>query len=311
MVKRAALKGDPEKIEAVRKKFESLESNGDRNPRSQFKAGDRIHTYIFETFGNNRLNEIYRRLRNTWKGCEFTFSINLARSGQGRSYKEHLEILDALAARDPVRAENAVRDHLRNSIEFLKKRHLMGVSVLLNMSRRREQHVERRKGMVHVITKIERPPRDLIDQFRGIGTATIHEASGRKGYVDCAIKPITKGVRICGPAFTVQCHPRDNLMLHKALERAQPGDILVASVGGYYEAGYWGGLMATSAMARKIGGLAIDGCVRDSEEMIRMGFPIFCRGFCILGTAKDRAGTHQPSNPLRRGDGQSWRSDPG
>ena len=144
--------------------------------------------------------------------------------------------------------------------------------------------------MVHVITKIERPSRDLIDRFRGIGTATVHEASGKKGYVDCAIKPITKGVRICGPAFTVQCHPRDNLMLHKALERAQPGDILVASVGGYYDAGYWGGLMATSAVGRKLGGLAIDGCVRDSEEMIRIGFPIFCRGFCIQGTGKTGLG---------------------
>jgi 4-hydroxy-4-methyl-2-oxoglutarate aldolase len=144
--------------------------------------------------------------------------------------------------------------------------------------------------MTHVINKIERPPRDLIDRFRGIGTATVHEASGKKGYVDCAIRPIAKGVRICGPAFTVQCHPRDNLMLHKALERAQPGDILVASVGGYYEAGYWGGLMATSALARKLGGLAIDGCVRDSGEMIKMEFPIFCRGFCILGTTKTGLG---------------------
>ena len=144
--------------------------------------------------------------------------------------------------------------------------------------------------MIHVINKIERPARELMDQFRGMGTATVHEASGKKGYVDCAIKPITKGVRICGPAFTVQCHPRDNLMLHKALERAQPGDIIVASVGGYYEAGYWGGLMATSAVARKIGGLAIDGCVRDSAEMIKMGFPIFCRGYCFLGTTKTGLG---------------------
>ena len=144
--------------------------------------------------------------------------------------------------------------------------------------------------MAHVITKIERPPKEVVDRFRGIGTATIHEASGRKGYVDCAIKPITKGVRICGPAFTVQCRPRDNLMLHKALERAQAGDIVVASVGGFYEGGYWGGLMATSAMARKIGGLAIDGCVRDSEEMIGMGFSIFCRGCCILGTGKTGLG---------------------
>jgi len=140
--------------------------------------------------------------------------------------------------------------------------------------------------MIHVITHIERTPKELVDQFRGIGTATVHEASGRKGAVDSAIKPISRGVRLCGPAFTVQCHPGDNLMLHKAIERAQPGDILVASVQGYYEAGYWGGLMATSAVARKIGGLAIDGSIRDSAEIIQMGFPIFCRGFCIRGTTK-------------------------
>jgi 4-hydroxy-4-methyl-2-oxoglutarate aldolase len=141
-----------------------------------------------------------------------------------------------------------------------------------------------------VITKIERPSKDLINQFRGIGTATVHEASGKKGAVDSIIRPITRGVRICGPAFTVQCHPLDNLMLHKALEKAQPGDILVATVGGHYDGGYFGGLMATSAVARKVGGLAIDGTVRDSEELIKMGFPIFCRGFCIKGTTKSVLG---------------------
>jgi 4-hydroxy-4-methyl-2-oxoglutarate aldolase len=62
--------------------------------------------------------------------------------------------------------------------------------------------------------------------------------------------------------------------------------VVVASVGGHYEAGYWGALMATSALARSLGGLAIDGCVRDSAEIIDMGFPVFCRGFCIRGTAK-------------------------
>jgi 4-hydroxy-4-methyl-2-oxoglutarate aldolase len=140
--------------------------------------------------------------------------------------------------------------------------------------------------MIHVMTAIKRPPKELIEPFKDIWTATVHEASGRKGAVSYAIKPIAKGVRLCGPAFTVQCHPGDNLMLHKALERAQPGDILVTSVGGHYEAGYWGGLMATSAVARGLGGLAIDGCIRDSTEIIKMGFPIFCRGFCIWGTTK-------------------------
>ena len=140
--------------------------------------------------------------------------------------------------------------------------------------------------MIHVINKIERPSKELIERFRKIGSATVHEASGQKGGVSPVIKPIAGGVRICGPAYTVECHPRDNLMLHKALERAQPGDVLVATVGGCYEAGYWGGLMATSAVARKLAGLAIDGCIRDSEEITEMGFPIFCRGFCIWGTSK-------------------------
>ncbi len=144
--------------------------------------------------------------------------------------------------------------------------------------------------MIHVISKIERPSKEAVEQFRHLGAATVHEASGRKGAVDSAIKPIAKGVRLCGPAFTVQCHPGDNLMLHKALERAQPGDVLVATVGGCYDGGYWGGLMGTSGLARQLGGLAIDGCVRDSAELVQMGFPIFCRGFSIRGTVKNVLG---------------------
>jgi 4-hydroxy-4-methyl-2-oxoglutarate aldolase len=98
-------------------------------------------------------------------------------------------------------------------------------------------------------------------------------------------------MRIVGPALTVQCHPRDNLMLHKALQIAQPGDIIVADTGGYPDAGYFGDLMATSAMARQVGGLAIDGSIRDCADIIEMGFPIFCRGRCMRGTAKDTLGS--------------------
>ena len=121
VAKRAALKGDPEKIEAIRKKFESSESNGDRNSRSQFKAGDRIHTYIIETFGNNQLNEIYRRIIEHVERMRIHFFNQPRTERAGQSYKEHLEILDALIARDSVRAENAVRNHFRNSIEFYRK----------------------------------------------------------------------------------------------------------------------------------------------------------------------------------------------
>ncbi len=144
--------------------------------------------------------------------------------------------------------------------------------------------------MIHVRTKIQRPDAKLVEAFKKHATATIHEASGRKGYIDCKIKGIAKGMRICGPAFTCQCAPGDNMMLHKALERAQPGDVIVATVGGAEEFGYFGDLMATSALARKVAGLAIEGCVRDSEEIIEAGFPIFSKGLCIRGTGKGTLG---------------------
>jgi 4-hydroxy-4-methyl-2-oxoglutarate aldolase len=145
--------------------------------------------------------------------------------------------------------------------------------------------------MAHVITRASRPDRQVIEAFKGLGAATVYEAAGRIGSVHPSIKPLTRGIRLLGVALTVRCHPRDNLMLHKALQIAQEGDVLVATTDGYPDAGYWGALMATSAMVRKLGGLAIDGCVRDSEEIIRMGFPVFCRGVCIRGTTKGTLGS--------------------
>lgn len=144
--------------------------------------------------------------------------------------------------------------------------------------------------MIHVIKNFKRSSKKSIDNFRELAVATVYEASGRLGQIDNHIKPIRSGRKICGPAFTVQCHPRDNLMLHKALAMTLPGDVIVATTGGHHEAGYWGALMTTSAIARQLGGLAIDGCIRDSEEIRASGFPVFCRGFSITGTAKNTLG---------------------
>jgi 4-hydroxy-4-methyl-2-oxoglutarate aldolase len=140
--------------------------------------------------------------------------------------------------------------------------------------------------MIHVRKETRRPESAVVEAFRALDVATVHEASGRKGYIENAIRPIAPGTRICGPAYTVQCAPGDNLMLHKALQLAAAGDVLVASAGGAYELGYWGAMMATSAVSRGLAGLAMDACVRDAAEMRQMGFPVFCRGFSIRGTAK-------------------------
>jgi 4-hydroxy-4-methyl-2-oxoglutarate aldolase len=144
--------------------------------------------------------------------------------------------------------------------------------------------------MIHVRRETRRPDTAIVEAFRELAVATVYEASGRKGYIGNAVRPIAPGTRICGPAYTVQCAPGDNLMLHKALQRAAAGDVLVAAAGEAYEFGYWGALMASAAVARKLGGLAMDACVRDSAEIRDMGFPLFCRGFCIRGTTKSVLG---------------------
>jgi 4-hydroxy-4-methyl-2-oxoglutarate aldolase len=144
--------------------------------------------------------------------------------------------------------------------------------------------------MVHVYTTFDRPERDVVDEYRRLDAATVHEAAGRIGAVRSCIKPLERSMKVIGPALTVRCHPKDNLMLHKAIQIARPGDVIVAETDSFTEAGYWGGLMATSAMARGIAGLVIDGGVRDSGEIIEMGFPVFCRTTCVRGTSKQHLG---------------------
>jgi len=121
VIKRAVTKVDSGKIKILRDKFISSESENERAATSHFKSGDEIHTFIFETFGNNRLMEIYKRLQDHVVRNRIYFFGQSHPDRSEESFKEHLEILDALAAQDPVRAEIAVREHLRNSVEFLKK----------------------------------------------------------------------------------------------------------------------------------------------------------------------------------------------
>ncbi len=131
---------------------------------------------------------------------------------------------------------------------------------------------------------------ELLAQAAKIASSTLHEAAGRIGALPSAIKAVAPGMTICGPAFPVKGPPLDNLALHFGIDEAQPGDVIVADVGGHYEGGYFGEVMCTSAKARKLGGLVIDGCVRDGNELAQMGWPVFSRGLAMRGTLKDLNG---------------------
>ena len=119
-----------------------------------------------------------------------------------------------------------------------------------------------------------------------ISAATMHEAAGKIGALPSFLKPISLGMKICGRAYPVKGPSGCNLWLHRAIAKADRGDVLVADIGENKEFGYWGDIMGTGSMARGIAGLVIDGCVRDQFELEEMGFPVFAAGLCIRGTDK-------------------------
>ncbi len=145
--------------------------------------------------------------------------------------------------------------------------------------------------MLEIRSSSARVSRELMEAFARFDTATLYESAGQKGMVDPAIRPVWPGARLCGPALTVRCPPRDNLMLYQAVSLAEPGDILVTAADGFLLAGAWGEVLTVAAQARGIGGLVIDGATRDTDAIAGHGFPVFSRGRAIGACTKERQGT--------------------
>jgi len=151
-----------------------------------------------------------------------------------------------------------------------------------------------------VVTSIERTTSDLVDQLAPVGTATVHEAIGRRGYVGPHIAPIQQGARIAGSAVTVLSHPGDNAMLHAAVEQCRPGDVLVVANTAPSTHGMFGDLLATSLLQRGVRGLVIDAGVRDTADLREMGFPVWTQHVSCQGTVKNTPGS--VNVPIRLGE---------
>ena len=123
-----------------------------------------------------------------------------------------------------------------------------------------------------------------------LGSATVYEAQGAIGALDSGMKPLDPASRLAGPALTVDTWPADNLMLHYALLKAEPGDVLVVDAKAFGEAGPWGDVLTAAAMKVGVAGLVINGAVRDAAMIVDSGFPVFCRGLSIKGTTKNQPG---------------------
>jgi regulator of RNase E activity RraA len=136
------------------------------------------------------------------------------------------------------------------------------------------------------------PPRldtALLDRFRGLATPNLADAMGRFNFMDAGMQSRT-GLPLCGLAVTVNARPADNLMIHKALQVASPGDIVVVNTCGNTTSAVFGELMCNTAVAAKLGGIVVDGAIRDVDGLAALGFPAFSRAVCAGGCDKDGPG---------------------
>ncbi len=136
------------------------------------------------------------------------------------------------------------------------------------------------------------PPRldsALVDAFRGLASSNVADAMGRFGFMDPGIQP-RSGLPLCGLAVTVNARPADNLMVHKALQIAQPGDVVVVATGGNVTSAVFGELMCRASVAARLGGLVVDGAIRDVDGITALGFPVFSRSICAGSCDKDGPG---------------------
>jgi 4-hydroxy-4-methyl-2-oxoglutarate aldolase len=141
-----------------------------------------------------------------------------------------------------------------------------------------------------VRTSWPRPDPALLAAFGAASSAQVADCMSRLGAMDSGMRPVWPAPPLIGAALTVWCHSGDNLMLHKALSLAQPGDIVVMNTQGNVNNSGFGELLATSAVKLGVRAVIVDGTVRDAAALEAMRLPVYARGLCPNGCNKDGAG---------------------
>jgi regulator of RNase E activity RraA len=129
-----------------------------------------------------------------------------------------------------------------------------------------------------------------VQAYNGIPVANISDCMTRMTAAGPRLRPMHKSGYLAGPALTVKTRPGDNLMIHKALTMAQPGDVIVVDAGGDLTNSLFGELMVTTAIKRGVAGVVLNGAVRDSDIIGQGTFPHYAAGVTHRGPYKDGPG---------------------
>ncbi|MGT2460139.1 RraA family protein (plasmid) [Cupriavidus basilensis] len=138
--------------------------------------------------------------------------------------------------------------------------------------------------------EFERVPQHQLDRAKKFQAAILCDVAGRRGTMNSRIRALNPSMSICGPAFTVEVRPGDNLMFHVALAVAKPGDVIVVDGKADATCALFGDLMVTQAAAAKLGGFVVDAASRDTDSLAKGDFPIFAAGTNPCGPTKGLAG---------------------
>lgn len=134
------------------------------------------------------------------------------------------------------------------------------------------------------------PKKELMEQLLKYATPPLADGLNKFNVMDPRIKPVWNGLHIAGPALTVRVRPGDNLMVHKAISMIREGDVLVIDTCGCRNYTVLGDLMASSAVQKKVGGIVVDGGIRDVDELREKKYPVFAKYFTPAVGDKDGPG---------------------
>jgi RraA family protein len=140
-----------------------------------------------------------------------------------------------------------------------------------------------------IFAVVNRPSKELVEGFKGLPVANIADEMNRLYCVNARIKSLNS-VPLLGTAFTVKARVGDNLMLHKAIDMAQPGEVIVVDVQGDLTNSVTGEIMMRQAVKRGISGVVVDGAVRDADALRNLNMPIYAAGIQPNGPYKDGPG---------------------